>query len=274
MTALLLSLGSAASWGAADFLGGLASRRADPLPIALISQAVGFVVLSLAMIVLPGALTGEAVVWGALSGIAGAGGLVVYFRALSSGQMGAAAPLASLVGAIIPVGVGLGLGERPGQLAIVGVAVGVAATVLVSRSGEEVRTPRSGLVAAAVAGMLFGLFFVTLDQAPDDSGLWPLVAARVSGPLMLMAVIAVRRPKWPDRIDTRTALVSGVLDMTANVLFLLATRVGLLVLASVVSGLYPVAVVILAWLVLKERLARVQQVGVVMALAATALIAV
>ena len=173
---------------------------------------------------------------------------------------------------------GLGLGERPDQLAVVGIAVGIAGTVLVSRSGgsltPETAAQRRGLLVAAFAGALFGVFFVALDQAPDDSGLCPLVAARIVGLVLLGAVIAARRPAWPRGRVAGMATTSGLLDMTANVLFLLATRQGLLVLTSVVTGLYPVGVVLLAWLVLRERLGRSQQAGVALALGATVLIAV
>lgn len=278
MTALLLSLGSAVTFGAADFLGGLATRRGDAVPVAAVSQAVGLVLVLVAMLVLPGTPSAQAMVWGGGAGLAGAGGLVAYFRALGMGQMGAAAPMASLVGAAVPVTFGLGLGERPDQLAVVGIAVGIAGTVLVSRTGgsltPETAAQRRGLLVAAFAGALFGVFFVALDQAPDDSGLWPLVAARIVGLVLLGAVIAARRPAWPTGRVAGMATTSGLLDMTANVLFLLATRQGLLVLTSVVTGLYPVGVVLLAWLFLRERLGASQQVGVAFALGATVLIAV
>ncbi|WP_341252887.1 DMT family transporter [Euzebya pacifica] len=278
MTALLLSLGSAVTFGAADFLGGLATRRGEAVPVAAVSQAVGLVLVAAAMLVLPGSLSTPAMIWGGVAGLAGAGGLVAYFRALGMGQMGAAAPMASLVGAAVPVTFGLGLGERPDQLAVVGIAVGIAGTVLVSRTGgpltPETAAQRRGLLVAAFAGALFGVFFVALDQAPDDSGLWPLVAARIVGLVLLGAVIAARRPAWPRGRVAGMATTSGLLDMTANVLFLLATRQGLLVLTSVVTGLYPVGVVLLAWLVLRERLGRSQQAGVALALGATVLIAV
>ncbi|WP_370327966.1 EamA family transporter [Euzebya sp.] len=278
MTALLLSLGSAATFGAADFLGGLASRKAHAIPVALLSQVVGLVVLLGAMLVLPGRLSAAAFAWGLAAGLGGAGGLMLYFRALSIGAMGVTAPVASLVGAAIPVGVGLGLGERPEITAAAGIVLGVVATVLVSRPADADPTAdpaaqRAGLIAAAAAGVLFGFFFVALDRAPDDSGLWPLVGARVAGMALLLGVLALRRPARPARDAVGFATVSGLLDMAANVLFLLATREGLLVLTSVVTGLYPVGVVVLAWLVLRERLGRVQLLGVGLALSGTALIA-
>lgn len=277
--AVFLSLGSAVTFGAADFLGGVASRRAEAVPVALQSQAIGLVLVLAGMTVLPGEFGLPAVGWGMVAGLGGAAGLVLYFRALSMGAMGITAPIASLVGAAVPVTVGLGSGERPALTAGVGIVVGIAATVLVSRPAGEVvdlarSSQRRALLTAATAGLLFGIFFVGLDQAPDQSGLWPLVGARLAGLALLSGFMTVQGPGLRDGGLIGLALVSGTLDMGANVLFLLATREGLLVLTSVVTGLYPVAVVILAWLVLRERLGGVQILGVGMALAATALIAV
>jgi drug/metabolite transporter (DMT)-like permease len=277
--ALLLSLGSALTFGAADFLGGLASRRADAVPVAATSQLVGLLVVAAAMPLLSGTASTAALAWGGIAGVGGSLGLITYFRALSIGVMGVTAPLASLVGAAIPVAVGIGVGERPALTAAVGVVLGVVATVLVSRTPageEEAARPgtRRGIALAVAAGLLFGLFFVALDRAPDDSGLWPLVGARAVGLVLLGGVLAARRPGVPDRRAAATAAVSGVLDMAANVLFLLATRQGLLTLTAVVTSLYPVGVVVLAWLVLRERLVRSQVAGMLLALVATALIAV
>ena len=284
MTALLLSLGSAATFGAADFLGGLASRRGSVFVVTLISQAIGLAVILVLMPFLPGEVSRAALAWGLLAGVGGSVGLLAYFHALTLGAMGVSAPITSLVGATVPVTVGLALGERPGAIAAVGIGLGIAATVLVSRqpaeralegaAGDEDRPdPRRALLVASAAGLLFGLFFVALDQAPDDSGLWPLVGSRITGLLIVGSVVLRRRPARPTGQVTRQAMGSGVLDMVANTLFLLATREGLLVLASVVTGLYPVAVVVLAWLVLRERLGTAQLTGVVMALGGTALIA-
>jgi uncharacterized membrane protein len=241
---MLLSLGSAATFGAADFLGGLASRRAAVLHVTLLSQAVGLIVLFGAMPFFPGVLSGPALAWGAVAGVGGAVGLITYFRALSAGAMGVTAPVASLVGAAVPVAVSIGLGERPALTAAIGIVVGIAATVLVSRPAGETDAEsrpgvRRGIIMAASAGLLFGVFFVALAQAPEASGLWPLVAARGVGLALLGGAIAMQRPARPDGAAVRIATVSGLLDMTANVLFLLATRQGLLVLTSVITRPVP-----------------------------------
>lgn len=278
--AAVLALGSAMTWGIADFLGGMTSRRASELVVATLSQIAGVLVL---VVVLPidGVVPSTSgLAWGALAGIGGAGGLAAYFRALAIGPMGVTAPIAALVGAVVPISVGLAAGERPGTVAVVGMGVGLVAVVLASRPAEP--TPleeidptrlRWGLLFAAAAGLLFGLFFVALDAAPDDSGLWPLLGARASGVALLGLLVARRRPRRADRRTTWIALGSGVLDMIANTLFLLATREGLLVLVSVLVSLYPVGVVLLARAVLGERLGRAQRAGVVLSLVAVGLIA-
>lgn len=302
--AALLALAAAATWGVADFLGGLTSRRADERTVAALSQFAGLAVLAVVIPLAGGVASAAALGWGALAGLGGAGGLVLYFRGLAIGPMGVTAPVSALTGAVVPVLAGLALGERPGPVAFLGIVVGVAATVLASRPAEEAvlhpdaapgaddsaaappadpdaapDTPRDGsdlrrgIVAAALAGVLFGLFFVALDQAPTDSGLWPLLGARASGLTMLGSLLLWRRPSRPDRGALGVSLGVGLLDMAANTLFLLATRVGLLVLVSVLTSLYPVVLVLLARVVLRERLGRWQQVGVALALLAVVLIA-
>lgn len=283
--AALLALGAAATWGVGDFLGALASRRTNELVVTTVSQAAGLLVLAVLLALGSTPATAPALAWGAVAGIGGAGGLAAYFRALAIGPMGVTAPVAALTGAVVPVVAGVLLGERPGTVAWVGVVVGVAATALASRPAETAvahpeRHPeqdaaalRRGITAAAVAGLLFGLFFVALDRAPADGGLWPLLGARASGLTMLGLLLAVRRPARPDRGSLRLATVSGLLDMLANSLFLLAVQRGLLVLVSVLTSLYPVGVVLLARIVLGERLGQAQKVGVVLAMLAVVLIA-
>lgn len=305
--AALLALGAAATWGVADFLGGLTSRRADEFAVATLSQAAGLVVLAALLPLGSAGASAPALWWGALAGLGGAGGLVAYFRALAIGPMGVTAPVAALSGAAVPVIAGFALGERPGAVALLGVVVGLAATVLASRPAEQAvvhagdhppspSTPagtsataenpdagdvgdagatslRRGVLTALVAGLLFGLFFIALDRAPTDAGLWPLLGARASGLSMLALLLVRRRPAPPPTRATWVALGSGLLDMAANALFLLAVQRGLLILVSVLTSLYPVGVVLLARVVLGERLARWQQLGVVLALVAVVLIA-
>src|SRR5690606_20766214 len=181
--AIGLALSAAVSFGVADFLGGMASRRAAPLPVVAFAQGAGVLPLLVALPLIDGRFGADVVVAGLVAGLAGAGGLGLYFRALAIGPMGLTAPLAAVVGAAVPVVVGLGLGERLSTAAAVGGVVGLAAVVLASvpagRAAEAGRrTALRGPLLALAGGAAFGLFFIAVDQAPADSGVWPLLVAR------------------------------------------------------------------------------------------------
>lgn len=276
--AIVLAVASALTFGAADFTGGLAARRAPVVGVTALSQVAGALVLVPAVLVLGGSLTRAALLTGAMAGFAGGSGLVLYLRALAIGPMGVASPLAGVIGAALPVGVALALGERLPPLALVGVGLALVAVVLASAGGsaavEDALRRLHGPALALVAGMLFGLFFVALDASPADSGLWPLVGARISSLLLLGGLLVVRRRAMPGRSALGLVVATGVLDMLANVLFLAATRSGLLSLAALLASMYPVVVALLARTVLGERMTGRQQVGVVLCVTAIALIAV
>lgn len=274
--AVLLAAAAALSFGASDFAGGLASRRAPVVGVTVISTAAGFLVLLPALTVFPG--TSSAAAWqaGLLAGTAGITGLVLYLRGLAIGPMGVASPLAGVTGAALPVVMGLLAGERPTTAATAGIVLGLVAVVLatgrdLTRAGAaSVRGP----LLALLGGVGFGIFFVGLDAAPADSGLWPLVAARVISLVLVVGLLAVRRRPMPTDAGTWwLAVATGVLDMVANGLFLAATRTGLLSVAALLSSLYPVVVAVLAAGVLRERLDRWQWSGVAAGVAAVALIA-
>jgi drug/metabolite transporter (DMT)-like permease len=275
--AVLLAFASALTFGASDFAGGLAARRAPVLGVTTLAQLAGFLVLLPALFLLPGTLTGEALLAGGVAGIAGASGLVLYLRALAIGPMGVASPLAGVTGAAIPVALGLLTGERPSTMASVGIGLGLAAVVLAT--GNDLRTARLQVAAkgpglALVGGIGFGVFFVGLDASPADSGLWALVGARVVSVVLLVAALAFRRGRLPRaRGPVWLAVATGVLDMVANGLFLASTRAGLLSLAALISSLYPVVVAGLAAGFLRERLDRWQWAGVAACLGAVGLIA-
>jgi drug/metabolite transporter (DMT)-like permease len=275
---IVLALASALTFGAADFAGGLAARRAPVIGVTALSQVAGALILLPAVVLLDGALSGPALAAGAVAGVAGGGGLVLYLRALAIGPMGVASPVAGVVGAALPVGFGLLAGERLSMLAVVGAVVGLVAVVLASSGGSlslsDAAQRIHGPVLALLAGMAFGLFFVALDASPADSGLWPLVGARMSSLALLGSAMALRRRPRPDGAALPLIVLTGALDMVANVLFLLATRSGLLSLAALLASMYPVVVALLARGILKERLARRQRLGVAMCLAAVGMIAV
>jgi uncharacterized membrane protein len=276
--ALVLALGSGLTWGVADFIGGLAAKRASATTVTLISQALGLVVLLVLLWVLPGEPSAAAFAVGALAGLAGCLGLLAYLRALALGPMGVVAPLAAVVGVMVPVVVGLMAGERVSAMAATGIALGLVAIVVVATGGgrkpEQHSAGAAGPLLALSGGAAFGVFFALLGFTPDGSGLWPLVGARASSLVLMGVLVATAGGAWPSRRTVPMVAVSGILDMLANVLFLLATRAGLLTVSSLLASLYPVVVVVLARQVLAERLRRPQVVAVGLALVAIAAITV
>lgn len=272
--ALALALGSGIAFGAADFAGGIATKRAPAAAVTLVSQAVGLFVLIPLLGVLPGHASPRAFAFGALAGIAGALSLVAYLRALALGPMGVVSPLASLMGVMVPVAAGIVLGERPSLLAMVGIALGVVAVTIVAggRRVERRAATSLGPLLALLGGAGFGVFFVLLDQTPDGSGLWPLIGARASSLVMLALIVVASGKGLPSRATVPLVAVSGGLDMLANILFLLATRTGLLTITALLTSLYPIVVVVLARHLLAERLGRPQAVAVGLSLAAVAVI--
>jgi drug/metabolite transporter (DMT)-like permease len=277
MTALL-ALSAALTFGASDFAGGLAARRAPALTVSWFAQAAGLLVLAPGLLLLPGVLSSAALTAGAVGGVAGACGLVLYLRGLAIGPMGLAAPLAGVTGAVLPVAIGFSTGERPSTLATVGIALGLAAVVLVGgrdlAAGARRGSSSRGPLLALLGGFGFGVFFVALDASPATSGLWSLVGARAASLVLLGAALAVRRVGIPrDGRFLALAVATGTLDMVANVLFLAAARAGMLSLAALITSLYPVVVAGLAHGLLRERLDRVQWGAVVACLGAVGLIA-
>ncbi|RBY89168.1 EamA family transporter [Blastococcus sp. TBT05-19] len=275
--AVVLALASAVVYGASDFLGGLASRRATVFAVVALSQVAGLTALLVLLPWVGGPVTTADLGWGAAAGLTGSTGLLVFFRALAGGVMSVIAPVTAVTAAAVPVLVGLLGGDRIGPAAAGGIALALVAVVLVSaESGlRALRAVRpAGLLPALAAGAAFGLFFVLLDRTSADAGLTPLVAARTASVAMVLLVaLAARRSVRPTRAALPLIVASGVGDMAANGLFLLATQAGdPLAITGVLSSLYPVSTVVLAQLVLRERLVPAQISGLAAAAAAVVLI--
>lgn len=272
---LLLAACAAAAFGSADFLAGLTARRIAPLTVVAWSEAVGLVVALVAAAPFRSAgPTGADVVWSVAAGWAGAVGMVFLFRGLATGRMAVVAPLSAVVGAVVPVAVGLALGERPSVSAWAGVALAAPAIALVSSPGKGAGTGPGRAWLGVASGVAFGMFFVFITRTTPTSGLWPLAILRAASLIFVAAIARLRGASMGAPGRVRPALVAvGVGDMGANILFLLGARSGLLSLVAVVAGLYPAFTVLLARLVLGERIRRLQVIGLVLALAVVALIA-
>jgi drug/metabolite transporter (DMT)-like permease len=263
-----------------DFVGGLASRRVAALRVVLVSYPVAMVLLTVIALFVGGHVSPAAVLWGGLCGISQAFGVWWFYAALGAGPISVVSPLTAVLVAGVPVGVGLVLGERPTAVAVVGIVLALVAVLLVSREVRDDDPARQHRFTAKVAwltvgsGLAFGLNFVMIAQAPVEANVWPLVFARISASAVVVLIALITRNfTAPNGTPLRLALAAGVIDTIANVAMLLALHVSLLSLAGVLMSLYPAATVVLALVVLKEKVTRWQAAGMVLALAAVALIA-
>ena len=291
----ILALAAAIFYGTADFLGGMASRRGSVFAVLALTVPTGAVVM-VTVALLGGTpwvsgLLGHgglgaptsvgdwsAVGWAALSGVCGAAGLVAFYKGFASAPMSVVAPVAALVSAILPVGVAVAGGERPGASVIAGGLVCLIAIVLVSTQQGESRPGASSRLLAlgygAAAGVGFGLFFLFLRDAGQSGVLWPVAISRSAGTVVALGIaLATRTRPWRQGgAVVRLSLISGTLDAVANVCYVLATRAGLFGLAVVITALYPGMTVLLARFVLGERMRWLQRAGLLLAAAGVVLV--
>lgn len=285
MTAVLLALVAAVAYGVSDFVGGLASRRVAALRVVLVSYPLSLV---MALAVAPfagGSPTWSTTLWGSVSGVASGFAIWWFYLALADGPMSVVSPLTAILVAGIPVAVGFAAGERPGALALAGVALALIAVVLVSRetpeaAGEAVDghrarfTPKVAWLTVG-AGVTFAVSFIGLDQVGDGSGLWPLAVSRAAATAVVWAAAAgMGQFRLPPRSVIRLAVGIALLDVIANGTMMYAFSGGMLSLVAVIGSLYPAATVLLAMTMLGERVGRLQKVGMGLAVAAVAMIAV
>lgn len=312
--AILYGLASAASWGAGDFSGGLATKRSNVYGVIILSQVVGGTLLAiLALTTMEAIPPPENLVLGAMAGICGVFGLVALYSGLSRGRMGVVAPVSAVVTAILPVIVSFFTEGLPSVWKMIGFGIAlVAVWLLAGGGGAPIRTPSKGTASdpadadfrqssrysrgiglpptskrcraersvtrelglPVVAGLGFSLFFVFMDRVREGAVLWPLVAARIASiSLLTLLVLVRRRGRMPAQGQLPIIALTGVLDIGGNAFFTLATQAGRLDSSAVLSSLSPAATVLLARLILKERLAAQQWMGVAAALIALALIA-
>jgi drug/metabolite transporter (DMT)-like permease len=275
-----LALSSSLSWGIADFIAGLQARRMALLRVMLLSQGAALVLLVAVVAARGQGLPPLARLWpAAAAGLGGMAGLTAFYRALSIGKMSIVAPIAA-TGVSIPVVVGLAGGEHPAPTQLAGILAACAGVVLASRETEHepksagARAARASIGLALIAAVGFGSFQVGLRSSARADVLWALLAARATGVVAVGAGFLIRRPpaEQPPPPYVLLALV-GTLDLAANGLYALATRHGLLSVVAVAASLYPLVTVLLARVVLGERVGRSQEVGIVAALAGVVLIA-
>jgi drug/metabolite transporter (DMT)-like permease len=273
----VFALAAALLYGSADFLGGAATRRAHVLSVLLVSGTAGFVVVALAALLSGGPPRAAGIVWGACAGAAGGVGFVFFYAGLAAGPMSVVAPVSALMSTVLPVAAALAEGEHPGLRVGAGALICVAAIVLVSSGGGTTggralamgRATVRGVGFGIASGVAFGAFFLFIRNGGESGALWPVVVARLTGSLIFVAAAAGTRTgpvRWRgDRRLFATALGAGVLDASANVCYVLATRAGLFGLAVVLTSLYPGVTVLLARFVLGERMSPARWAGLVLA---------
>lgn len=277
MLALAISLASAFSWGVSDFLGGVQSRRLPVLGVLAVSQPAGLILIAL-IIPLTGAdpISADKLIVAFLAGAASLGGLGAFYAAMAMGTVSVVAPIAAL-GVVVPVAVGLAVGEAPAPIQLAGLVPAMAGVVILSYEDDpaHVRVVRRSIVLAIVAGLGFGVFFTGLDLAAADRPGWAILAVRVGGVTTVAAALLVARPRLDAVPAAAPVLITiGAFDVLANALFAVASTKGVLPVVAVGGSMYPAFTVALAHGVLGERLARVQWAGVVLALAGVVMIAV
>jgi drug/metabolite transporter (DMT)-like permease len=272
-----LALASSVAWGSADFLAGLISRRRAVMSVLFLSQAAGLVVIGAIVLIRGEAVVGDRLWLAALGAIAGAVALGCFYRGLAIGAMGVVAPI-SAGAAVIPVAVGVAAGERPEAIQWAGIVLAVGGIALASREPRGADTGEAKVAAgvglALVAALGFGVFLTLMNRAAEPDPLLATLVSRAASVAVLALAVAVVRPDLRlGRRDGGAVAAVGVLDISANALYAVASTIGLLSVTAVLGSLYAVVPVVLAWLLLHERIHPLQRVGSAAAIAGAVLLA-
>jgi uncharacterized membrane protein len=270
---VIFGLGSAIAWGAGDFGGGWASRRAPVLAVSLTVQVVGVLLyIVLALVAREAIPVASSIAISIAAGVAVTIGIVGLYHGLAVGRMGVVAPVTGLLAAVLPVVAGIARDGLPATPVLVGIALALVAVVLVSRvPGSE--GSRSGLELAIVAGTGIGAFNILVGELPDGAVFGPLIAIKLTAAAVIVAAVLVARPavRMPMRV-LPIAVAGGIFDMAGNAFYVLATQAGRLDVAATLSSLYPVTTILLAMALLGERVTRSHAIGIAGAVAAIVLI--
>jgi len=278
---VLLGLAAAVLYGSGDFLGGMATRRAHVLTVLTLVETAGVIVALAAAVMVPGPASLPGLAWGVSAGLVGGLGLIIFYSGLAAGPMSVVAPVSGLVSTVLPVAVALAGGERPGVGVYAGALLCLVAIVLASSASDTGPARRPGRLGRAIAygtasGVSFGLFFLLIRNAGQSGAVWPVAAGRIGELAAVLAAAAVLRPGLLRGVGGGIPLAAagaGVIDVVANICYVAATRTGMFGLAVVLASLYPGVTVLLARVVLGERLRWLQRVGLGLAAIGIVLVA-
>jgi drug/metabolite transporter (DMT)-like permease len=278
---VLLGLAAAVLYGSGDFLGGMATRRAHVLTVLTLVETAGVIVALAAAVLVPGPASLAGLAWGVSAGLVGGLGLIIFYTGLAAGPMSVVAPVSGLVSTVLPVAVALAGGERPGAGVYAGALLCLVAIVLASSASDTGPAGRPGRLGRAIAygtasGVSFGLFFLLIRNAGQSGEVWPVAAGRIGELAAVLAAAAVLRPGLLRGVGGGIPLAAagaGVIDVVANICYVAATRTGMFGLAVVLASLYPGVTVLLARVVLGERLRWLQRVGLGLAAIGIVLVA-
>lgn len=267
MLSIIYGIASAATWGAADFIGGLASKRTSPYRVLFLAEIAGLIPFTLMALATHETLPPFTdLLWSGLASLLGLSGLVFLYRALASGQMTIAAPVSALFSALIPVVFAIFTEGLPSITTLLGFMLAFLAVWLISQTdGMNFRFSISDLRLPLISGFFFGLYFIVIHKATLQAFFWPLACARLTGLIALGSLALIsRQPAMPPRDLWGYVILNGILDIGGNGFYVLAARTGRLDVAAVLGALYPASTVLLAWIFLKERISSVQTVGIVL----------
>jgi drug/metabolite transporter (DMT)-like permease len=264
--AAVLALGASVAWGVGDFLGGLKSRTLAPLAVLAVAQPVGLAAMLVVAAIHWEPWPGESALLAAPAALLGTLGLVAFYQGMAAGSISLVAPIAA-TGALLPVGFGLAIGERPSALQLAGIGLAVGGAVVTSyEPGAASERPRvaAGVGWALLAAVAFGGYFIPMHAASDGDFVWATLVFRLTSFSLVVAAVLAFRPRLT-RSPRDLALIAciGLADTSGNVLFAAAASQGLVSVVSVLASLYPVVTVALARVYLRERVTRVQEAGAV-----------
>jgi len=272
---VVYGLGAALNFGAGDFAGGIATKKSPVFTVIIFSQLTGgLMLLGLAVILNQNFSSVSDLFLGCLAGICGTMGLTCLYKGLSTGKMGLVAPVAAVVSAVFPVIVGIFIQGWPTGIQLTGFGLAIVAVWLLSGGGAKAPMLLDELKLPVAAGLGFGMFFIIISQVSADSILWPLISARVASIALFLPIAKIKQTYLiPAKENFLMIILAGGCDAAGNIFFVLASKVGRLDISVIVTSLYPAITVLLAWVILKEKLTKAQWTGFWIVLFALMLIA-